>query len=294
MKIAVYSQNYDNSSKKVMHDLLDLGKQHNVEFFIEKDFYSLLKINSSNLSNENIFSSYNDLNNSFDLMITIGGDGTLLRSVSFVRDLNIPIIGINTGRLGFLATINQDLLTSEMSKILLGNYKIEKRTLLEVKIKGSKIINEFGIALNEVTVGRKNTTSMIKIKTFLDGEYLNSYWADGLITSTPTGSTGYSLSCGGPIMSPLSQTLSLTPIAPHNLNARPLIISDKTKIELYVSGREKSHLVSLDSRIISVENESLITIKKAKFKINLAYFEENSFYSTLRNKLLWGEDRRNL
>jgi len=294
MKIAVYSQNYDNSSKKVMHDLLDLGKQYDVEFFIEKDFYSLLKINSSNLSNENIFSSYNDLNNSFDLMITIGGDGTLLRSVSFVRDLNIPIIGINTGRLGFLATINQDLLTSEMSKILLGNYKIEKRTLLEVKIKGSKIINEFGIALNEVTVGRKNTTSMIKIKTFLDGEYLNSYWADGLITSTPTGSTGYSLSCGGPIMSPLSQTLSLTPIAPHNLNARPLIISDKTKIELYVSGREKSHLVSLDSRIISVENESLITIKKAKFKINLAYFEENSFYSTLRNKLLWGEDRRNL
>ena len=294
MKIAVYSQNYDNSSKKVMHDLLDLGKQYDVEFFIEKDFYSLLKINSSNLSNENIFSSYNDLNNSFDLMITIGGDGTLLRSVSFVRDLDIPIIGINTGRLGFLATINQDLLTSEMSKILLGNYKIEKRTLLEVKIKGSKIINEFGIALNEVTVGRKNTTSMIKIKTFLDGEYLNSYWADGLITSTPTGSTGYSLSCGGPIMSPLSQTLSLTPIAPHNLNARPLIISDKTKIELYVSGREKSHLVSLDSRIISVENESLITIKKAKFKINLAYFEENSFYSTLRNKLLWGEDRRNL
>lgn len=294
MKIAVYSQNYDKSTKKVMHDLLDLGNQYDVEFYIEKDFYSLLKINSSNLIDKNIFSSYNDLNNSFDLMITIGGDGTLLRSVSFVRDLDIPIIGINTGRLGFLATINQDLLTSEMSKILLGNYKIEKRTLLEVKIKGSKIINEFGIALNEVTVGRKNTTSMIKIKTFLDGEYLNSYWADGLITSTPTGSTGYSLSCGGPIMSPLSQTLSLTPIAPHNLNARPLIISDKTKIELYVSGREKSHLVSLDSRIISVENESLITITKAKFKINLAYFEENSFYSTLRNKLLWGEDRRNL
>ena len=294
MKIAVYSQNYDKSTKKVMHGLLDLGKQYDVEFYIEKDFYSLLKINSSNLIDKNIFSSYNDLNNSFDLMITIGGDGTLLRSVSFVRDLDIPIIGINTGRLGFLATINQDLLTSEMSKILLGNYKIEKRTLLEVKIKGSKIINEFGIALNEVTVGRKNTTSMIRIKTFLDGEYLNSYWADGLITSTPTGSTGYSLSCGGPIMSPLSQTLSLTPIAPHNLNARPLIISDKTKIELYVSGREKSHLVSLDSRIISVENESLITITKAKFKINLAYFEENSFYSTLRNKLLWGEDRRNL
>ena len=294
MKIAVYSQSYDKSINKIMQDLLDLGKQYDIKFYLESDFYKLLKINSSILPNQNTFSSYDDLNNSFDLMITIGGDGTLLRSVSFVRNLEIPIIGINTGRLGFLATINQDLLKSEMIKILLGKYKIEKRTLLEVKIKGSKIINEFGIALNEVTVGRQNTTSMIKIKTILDGEYLNSYWADGLIISTPTGSTGYSLSCGGPIMSPLSQTLSLTPIAPHNLNARPLIISDKTKIELYVSGREKSHLVSFDSRIISVENESLITIRKAKFKINLAYFEENNFYNTLRNKLLWGEDRRNL
>ncbi|KRO87985.1 MAG: NAD kinase [Bacteroidetes bacterium] len=294
MKIAVYSQSYDKSTKKVMQDLLDIGNQHNIKFYLESGFYTLLNINSNILSAENTFSSHKDLNNSFDLMITIGGDGTLLRSVSFVRNLDIPIIGINTGRLGFLATINQDLLKPEMSKILLGKYRIEKRTLLEVKIQGSKLINEFGIALNEVTIGRKNTTSMIKIKTILDGEYLNSYWADGLIISTPTGSTGYSLSCGGPIMSPLSQTLSLTPIAPHNLNARPLIISDKTKIELSVSGREKSHLLSLDSRIISVENESLITIQKASFKINLAYFDENSFYKSLRNKLLWGEDRRNL
>jgi len=294
MKIAIYSQSSENQTIKVVKELFSLAKPNDIEFYIENSFYKLLNTKFISQEKLKIFSSYKDLNSSFDLMITIGGDGTLLRSISFVRDLEIPIIGINTGRLGFLATLNQDLLHSELTKIVAGEYKIENRTLLEVEVKGNKTISEFAIALNEVTVGRKNTTSMIKIKTNLDGEYLNSYWADGLIISTPTGSTGYSLSCGGPIMSPLSQTLSLTPIAPHNLNARPLVISDETKIELSVSGREKSHLVSLDSRIISLENETLITIKKAKFKINIAYLEENTFYKTLRNKLLWGEDKRNL
>ena len=294
MKIAIYSQSSEKNTKKVMVELLNLGKKYNIKFYVESNFHKLLEKKLSFQPDYKIFSSYKDLDNSFDLMVTIGGDGTLLRSISFIRNLEIPIIGINTGRLGFLATLNQDLLKPELNKILIGKYKVEKRTLLEVEIKGNETINEFAIALNEVTVGRKNTTSMIKIKTNLNGEYLNSYWADGLIISTPTGSTGYSLSCGGPIMSPLSQTLSLTPIAPHNLNARPLIISDETKIELSVLGREKSHLVSLDSRIISVKNETLITIQKAKFKIHIAYFEENSFYKTLRNKLLWGEDKRNL
>ena len=225
-------------------------------------------------------------------MITIGGDGTLLRSISFVRDLEIPIIGINTGRLGFLATLNQDLLKPKLEKIIKGEYKIEERTLLEVKIDEEK--DDFLIALNEISVGRKNTTSMIKIKTNLDGEFLNSYWADGLIVSTPTGSTGYSLSCGGPIMSPQSQTLALTPIAPHNLNARPIIIADNTEIELLVSGREDFHLLSLDSRIISLKNEKSIIIKKANFKIMIAHLFEDNFYKTLRNKLLWGEDKRNI
>jgi NAD+ kinase len=225
-------------------------------------------------------------------MLTIGGDGTLLRSISFVRDLEIPIIGINTGRLGFLATLNQDLLKPKLEKIIKGEYKIEERTLLEVKIDEEK--DDFLIALNEISVGRKNTTSMIKIKTNLDGEFLNSYWADGLIVSTPTGSTGYSLSCGGPIMSPQSQTLALTPIAPHNLNARPIIIADNTEIELSVSGREDFHLLSLDSRIISLKNEKSIIIKKANFKIMIAHLFEDNFYKTLRNKLLWGEDKRNI
>ena len=161
-------------------------------------------------------------------MITIGGDGTLLRSITYVRDLGIPIMGINTGRLGFLATLKQEMLNSELNKILFGEYDIKERSLLEVSVNNNTNFSDFNYALNEVSVGRKNTTSMIEIKTVLDGEYLNTYWADGLIISTPTGSTGYSLSCGGPIMSPSSQTFSITPIAPHNLNARPLIISDET------------------------------------------------------------------
>jgi NAD+ kinase len=227
-------------------------------------------------------------------MITIGGDGTLLRSISFIRDLKIPIIGINTGRLGFLATLNQDLLKSKLEKIIKGEYKVENRTLLQVTIDDKIEKDEFAIALNEITVGRKNTTSMIKIKTSLNGEFLNSYWADGLIISTPTGSTGYSLSCGGPIMSPTSQTVALTPIAPHNLNARPIIIPDNTNIELSVSGREDFHLLSLDSRIISVKNGKSILIKKANFKIMIAHLKQDNFYKTLRNKLLWGEDKRNL
>ena len=241
-----------------------------------------------------MFSSYNDLDKSIDMMITIGGDGTLLRSITYIRDLGIPIIGINTGRLGFLATLNQELLNIELKKILKGEFDVKERSLLEVSVDNNDNFSDFNFALNEVSVGRKNTTSMIEIKTMLDGEYLNTYWADGLIVSTPTGSTGYSLSCGGPIMTPSSQTFSITPIAPHNLNARPLVISDEIKIELSVEGREKSHLLSLDSQIISLKNNVKIKIKKANYKIKLASINNNSFYKTLRNKLLWGEDRRNI
>tara|TARA_B100000768_G_scaffold181909_1_gene207335 strand:+ start:7014 stop:7892 length:879 start_codon:yes stop_codon:yes gene_type:complete len=292
MKIAIYSQHAEKHSNSILLELFSFNKKYKINFFLEKQFEKELVKDFKLKFNYNIFSKHKDLDNSFDLMITIGGDGTLLRSISFVRDLEIPIIGINTGRLGFLATLNQDLLKPKLEKIIKGEYKVEERTLLEVKIDKEK--DDFLIALNEISVGRKNTTSMIKIKTNLDGEFLNSYWADGLIISTPTGSTGYSLSCGGPIMSPQSQTLALTPIAPHNLNARPIIIADNTEIELSVSGREDFHLLSLDSRIISLKNEKSIIIKKANFKIMIAHLFEDNFYKTLRNKLLWGEDKRNI
>jgi NAD+ kinase len=292
MKIAIYGQSSDKVSKKIFLEILKIANDRNIFLIIEKNYNSII---SKNLQqNHQLFASHYDLDNSIDLMITIGGDGTLLRSITYVRDLGIPIIGINSGRLGFLATLNQEMLNSELDIILNGGYEIRERTLLEVSFEKKSKLSDFNFALNEVSVGRENTTSMIEIKTTLDGEYLNTYWADGLIISTPTGSTGYSLSCGGPIMTPSSQTFSITPIAPHNLNARPLIISDETNIELSVKGREESHLLSLDSRIISLTNDSKIKIKKANYKIKLASFSNNSFYKTLRNKLLWGEDKRNV
>lgn len=293
MKIAIYSQHTGKYTNSILSELFGFSDKYNIKFYLEKEFANILNKGSNIKLDYTIFSSHQDLDKSFNLMITIGGDGTLLRSISFVRNLEIPIIGINTGRLGFLATLNQDLLKPKLEKIIKGEFKVENRTLLEVIIDDQKS-NDFPFALNEITVGRKNTTSMIKIRTNLDGEFLNSYWADGLIISTPTGSTGYSLSCGGPIMSPQSQTLALTPIAPHNLNARPIIIPDNTEIELSVSGREDFHLLSLDSRIISVKNENSITIRKADFKIMIAHLFEDNFYKTLRNKLLWGEDKRNI
>ena len=293
MKIAIYSQHTGKYTNSILSELFGFSDKYNIKFYLEKEFANILNRGSNIKLDYTIFSSYKDLDKSFNLMITIGGDGTLLRSISFVRNLEIPIIGINTGRLGFLATLNQDLLKPKLEKIIKGEFKVENRTLLEVIIDDQKS-NDFPFALNEITVGRKNTTSMIKIRTNLDGEFLNSYWADGLIISTPTGSTGYSLSCGGPIMSPQSQTIALTPIAPHNLNARPIIIPDNTEIELSVSGREDFHLLSLDSRIISVKNENSITIRKADFEIMIAHLFEDNFYKTLRNKLLWGEDKRNI
>ena len=294
MKIAIYGQSADKISKNIFLELLTISKSENIKILIEKKYNSILLQKSKTSHVHKLFSSYEDLDSTVDLMITIGGDGTLLRSITFVRDLGIPIIGINTGRLGFLATLNQELLNVELKKILNGEFKIEERSLLEVNVDNNDDFSDFNFALNEVSVGRKNTTSMIEIKTTLNGEYLNTYWADGLIVSTPTGSTGYSLSCGGPIMTPSSQTFSITPIAPHNLNARPLVISDEIKIELSVEGREKSHLLSLDSRINSLKNNVKIQIKKANYKIKLASFKNNSFYKTLRSKLLWGEDRRNI
>ena len=291
MKIALYSV----SSGKVVNSIVDkffkLNEKYNLQFYIESGFSK--KINSEYNVAFNTFQNHNDLDKSIDLLITIGGDGTLLRSVSYIRNLGIPIMGINTGRLGFLATLSSDELDEKLEKILNKKFRTEKRSLLKVKFNDIDNTTDFKYALNEISVTRKNTTSLIKIKTSLSGNYLNSYWADGLIISTPTGSTGYSLSCGGPILYPQSKVFALTPIAPHNLNARPIIIPDDVSIELSVSGREKHHLLSLDSQIISIKNSTNILIKKAEFKINIAHFHKDNFFQTIRNKLLWGEDTRN-
>lgn len=219
---------------------------------------------------------------------------TILRAATFVRDSGIPILGINAGRLGFLAKVQKENIASFLQLVLEKKYTISNRTLLSLETSpDNEEIKSLNFAMNEVTVSRKDTTSMITIETYLNDEYLNSYWADGLIISTPTGSTGYSLSCGGPVLTPEVTSLVITPIAPHNLNARPLVIPDNTEIKLKVSGREEQYLVSLDSRIATLNNNAVLTIKKTPFKINMVEIPNETFLKTLRNKLLWGEDKRN-
>ncbi|MDO1502465.1 NAD kinase [Winogradskyella maritima] len=288
MKIAIYGQSYYNENNfKALNILLEALRKESIDIYIEENFKDL----HAPKHNLEAFSS---LDNSFDLMVSIGGDGTILRAITYVRDLNIPIVGINTGRLGFLATIRTEGISEAMRHILEGNYKITERSLLEVSSDPKhEDIEATNFALNEIALSRKNTTSMITVETHLNDEYLTSYWADGLIISTPTGSTGYSLSCGGPVITPKTNSFVVTPIAPHNLSARPLVIPDDTKITLKVSGREDQFLMSLDSRIVTLQNTTVVTVKKASFSVKLVELLDESFIDTLRKKLLWGEDRRN-
>jgi NAD+ kinase len=293
MKVALYSQTYHDETLEYVVELLnELGKE-NAEIAIETDFYDFLS--EKHISGDyQTFSDFEGLDASFDMFVSFGGDGTILRATTFVRDLGIPIVGVNTGRLGFLSIFNKEDVRKVVQEFKNGKYSIIERSLVEIS-GGSHIpeLNPLNFALNEITVSRKDTTSMITVATYLNDEYLTSYWADGLIVSTPTGSTGYSLSCGGPVIVPTAKSLVLTPIAPHNLNARPLVISDDTVIRLQVSGRDEHHLISLDSRIASVENGKEITIQKADFTIKMIEYSSESFLKTIRNKLLWGEDRRN-
>ena len=293
MKIAIYGQYFKIEDKIYVEELLQKLDKHNIECVIESNYYTELKEHIS-IKNPVIFSSHEDLNNTFNFMFTVGGDGTILRAVTFIRDLNIPIIGINTGRLGFLATVQKDEISTAIDLLLQNNYKIKSRSLLSVQtspeIESLKTLN---FALNEVSVSRKNTASMITIETYLDDEYLTSYWADGLIITTPTGSTGYSLSCGGPIITPQAKSFALTPIAPHNLNARPLVIPDDTKVNFKVSGREDKFFLSLDSRITTINNTTEIFVEKSPFYLKMIQINKQTFIKTLREKMLWGQDTRN-
>lgn len=293
MKVGIYGQSNNEITKKYVRFLIDIFNQNKVSIVFEEKFYEYLKNDINNL-NYKTFTSYNDLDSSYDLFFSVGGDGTFLRSISFVRDLNIPIIGINTGRLGFLATIQKEDIEQAIHEILNKKYVIQERTLLCVKTDdNNKDITELNFALNEVSVSRKNTASMITVETYLDNEFLNTYWSDGLIISTPTGSTGYSLSCGGPIISPTSKNLVLTPIAPHSLSVRPLVIPQETIIKLKVDSRTNEALLTLDSRITTINNTTNITVEKCNFTLKTVQLNSQSFIKTLREKLLWGEDKRN-
>jgi len=294
MKVAIFGRFYNKTTSASVETLFQYLLKKNIDTYIESHFFEIISDNSPNIKNFNSFKTFDKLDASFDLLVSVGGDGTILRAITFVKNIDIPIIGVNTGRLGFLATIHVNMIEKAMQSIIDGKYKISERSLLSVETTPENHqIKSLNFALNEIAVSRKNTTSMITVETYLDGEYLTSYWSDGLIISTPTGSTGYSLSCGGPVITPSTTSFALTPIAPHNLSARPLIIPDSTEIHLRVDGREEQHLVSLDSRIATLDNGTLIKIKKADFKIKMIDLFDESFLDTLRKKLLWGEDKRN-
>jgi len=293
MKVAIYGQTYNEETLAYVIELLDELNKEATKTYIEEDFFNFLTLHND-IRKYPVFNDATGLDTSFDLFVSFGGDGTILRAVTYVREFDIPIIGVNTGRLGFLSTFNKENVRKLVKEFVSGAYTIVERSLVEVSADWDMTaFAGLNFALNEVTVSRKDTTSMITVETHLNGEYLTSYWADGLIVSTPTGSTGYSLSCGGPVIEPTAKSLVLTPIAPHNLNARPLVVSDDTIIRLRVSGREESHLVSLDSRIVDIENDKEILIKKASFTVKMVEYTSESFLKTLRNKLLWGEDKRN-
>ncbi|MDA9631776.1 NAD kinase [Flavobacteriaceae bacterium] len=290
MKVAILGKIFKSEPTEYITKIISLLEKKKVSVFLEFEYFKSLK----GFISESV-SSFNELDKSFDLLISIGGDGTILKAITFVKDLSIPIVGVNTGRLGFLAKIQIENIELVIEEIILKNYSISERTLIEVSTsETNQQLSKLNFALNEITLSRKNTTSMISIDTKLDNKHLNSYWADGLIISTPTGSTGYSLSCGGPIIMPEAENLIINPIAPHNLNARPLIIPDSTEIKIKVNGRENEFLISLDSRITTLSNSNEVIIKKSPFKIKMIELENESFLITLREKLMWGKDKRNL
>ena len=293
-KVAIFGQYFEKESQTLLNDVFNFFKQNKIICIIEKE-YSKILINHNILKSScETFTSDKDLNQNIDFLLSIGGDGTILRAATFIRHLQIPILGINAGRLGFLAKVQKDNVSDLLTQIIAGHYKVSERSTLQLSASAPiDFNNQADFALNEITVSRRDTTSMITVETYLNDEYLTSYWADGLIISTPTGSTGYSLSCGGPILTPNVNSLVITPIAPHNLNARPLVINDDMIVKLKVSGREDSFLVSLDSRMIIIQKNTELIIKKNSFPIKMIEPLKESFFVTIRNKLLFGEDRRN-
>jgi NAD+ kinase len=291
MTIAIFGNPYpEHFSKYIQHLIKKLETEH-INLIIEEEFSIFLENNIRFNKSISTFNSYETLKNKANFLFSIGGDGTLLKAVTYVRDSDIPILGINTGRLGFISSISADQIDEAITDVLKENYKINERTILELST-SNNLFKDKNFALNEVAVSKKDTSSMIRIDAYVDDEFLNTYWADGLVVSTPTGSTGYSLSCGGPIIMPGTNNIIITPNAPHNLNVRPIVIDGNSVVKLKVEDREQLALVSLDSRSRAFDAETELIIKKAGFKIKLIQPQNNSFISTIRHKLMWGLDKR--
>ena len=292
MKVAIYSRGVDNDQLKDINRLFEELINNGVEPIFFQDFFNQF-YSAINLDKKySTFNSFEDLDESIDCLISLGGDGTLLDTVALVRDSGIPVLGINYGRLGFLANIGRNEISTAIDAIANRKYLIDKRTLIHLEA-NVPLFGETPYALNEFTIHKKDNSPMIKIHTYLNGEFLNTYWADGLIVATPTGSTGYSLSCNGPVVFPESNSFVITPIAPHNLNIRPIVVPDNNIISFELEGRTDDFICTLDSRREVLTKEIQLAVKKESFDIKLIRMNENNFLQTLREKLSWGLDKRN-
>jgi NAD+ kinase len=292
MKVAIYSRVPENEQHTEVQFLIEeLRKQH-IESVIYHSFFDKVRQAFQFPSTTATFKESEDLDSSIDFLISLGGDGTLLDTVSLVRDKNIPILGINIGRLGFLASIGRDELTTVVTSLVNRTFVIDKRSLIHLDA-NKPLFGKVPYGLNEFAIHKTDTSPMIKIHTYLNGEFLNTYWADGLIVSTPTGSTGYSLSCGGPVVFPDSASFVINPVAPHNLNVRPIVVPDDNIISFEVEGRSDHFICALDSRKELVDKQVQLAVRREKFTLSLVRLNENNFLKTLREKLSWGLDTRN-
>ena len=292
MRIAIYSRGIENNQQQDIRLLLDELAARGVEPVFYQDFFNQFYSSIDFKAKYSTFNSSADLDDSIECIMSLGGDGTLLDTVTLVRDKGTPVVGINYGRLGFLANIGKEELHSAIEALVNQTYVLDKRTLIHLDA-NIPLFGEVPYALNEFSLHKKDDSPMIKIHTYLNGEFLNTYWADGLIVATPTGSTGYSLSCNGPVVFPDSGSFVITPVSPHNLNIRPIVVPDNNIISFEIEGRTDGFLCTLDSRREIVTKEVQLAVKKENFGINLIRLNENNFLQTLRNKLSWGLDKRN-
>lgn len=292
MLVGLYNRTFEQQDIPVLQHIIQMLEQHNLQMVFYKNFYETLSPHVTFKTQPRIFTSKKDLPPTTDMLFSLGGDGTMLDAVCFVGNSNIPLIGINLGRLGFLAAIPEEEVEGAILSLVRGSYTLEKRTLLHLD-SSIPLFDGAPFALNEFTLHRKDSSSMIKIHTYLNGEFLNTYWADGLIVATPTGSTGYSLSCGGPVVFPQTSSFVITPVSPHNLNTRSIVVPDDNVISFEVEGRSDQFLCTLDSRTETVHNSIQLAVKRESFTVSLVRPDEHNFLKTIRQKLYWGIDRRN-
>lgn len=292
MKVAIYSRGIDYEQGNSLMILLEELTRYDTTIHLYEPLLHRFSLSKELLVRTIPFQTSDDLNESIDCLISLGGDGTMLDAVTLVKDYNIPILGINFGRLGFLASISRDELGSAVDALLNHTFVVDKRTLIHLD-SNEQLFDQAPFALNEFAIHKRDTSPMIKVHTYLNGEFLNSYWADGLIVGTPTGSTGYNMSCNGPILFPESASFVITPVAPHNLNVRSIVVPDTSVISFEVEGRADQFICALDARREIVDKSIQLAVRKEKFCINLVRLNENSFLSTLRTKLTWGLDKRN-